>query len=136
MKKSKICVAALMIMVLISVLSCAYAENDVSPFASDDVYSASVAISSNKVITYKLVAARDGTNITVNYCYLYEKHDDGQFYYRTSMKNALPPDCTTRMVESCSASEYITSSGTYRCKASFTAGNSTVTRTSNERTFD
>lgn len=136
MRRLKICFAALMIAMLFGMVTCAYAENEIVPYASEDIVSASVAISSNKVITYKLYATSLDTSIKVNYCYLYKKNDDGSWKYMASMTKALPPTCTGTMVETCDASAYITESGTYRVKASFTAGNSTVTRTSNERTFN
>ncbi|MDO5378407.1 MAG: hypothetical protein Q4G52_08735 [Clostridia bacterium] len=135
MKKLKISLVLVITMLLLGIASQAYA-NDIVPYASDDVTSASVSLSSSKSVTYKLVATRLDTNITVNYCYLYKKNANGDWAYKASMTKALPSDCTSDMIETCDASAYITESGTFRVKASFTAGNSTVTRTSNERTFD
>lgn len=133
MKKIIICISILTLM--LGALCSASAEG-IAPYASDDINSASVSISKNKVITYTLYATRTNTNIKVNYCYLYKKNSNGDWAFDASMTSALPPDCVGEMIEGCDASAYITGSGTYRVKASFTAGNSTVTRTSNERTFD
>lgn len=136
MRRIVFLIAFVLLVMSLGLFTHVYAETDILPFASDDVISASVAISSNKVITYKLTATRLDTSITVNYCYLYKKNVNGDWAYKASLTKALPSDSVGTMLETCDASAYITESGTYRVKASYTAGNSTVTRTSNERTFN
>lgn len=136
LRRSIICLGMLLSLIMLCIsLPNVLAENP-TPYASDDIVSASVSISSSKMVTYTLFGTRADTAIKVNYCYLYKKNSNGDWAFQSSMTKALPSDCTSSMIESCDASSYITESGTYRVKASFTAGNSTVTRTSNERTFD
>lgn len=135
MKKVITCIVFLTALLFLGAWSVGSAQ-EATPYASDDINSASVSLSSRKVISYTLVATRLDTSIKVNYCYLYKKNDNGDWAYKASLTNALPSDSVGSMFESCDASAYITESGTYRVKASYTAGNSTVTRTSNERTFN
>lgn len=52
------------------------------------------------------------------------------------MDDAIPSDTTGDMLVASDVSGYITKSGTYRVRACYTVGKSTVSRYSNERTFD
>lgn len=120
------------VMLLVPVLSCAEV---IVPYASEEINSSSVALSAQKKITYHVSVTSSSYTVHVNYCYLYKQTGTNVWTYVTSMSDALPSDSTGDMLVACDASDYITESGTFRVKASYTVGSSTVTNTSNSRTF-
>lgn len=123
----------IVLMMLLPVLSCA---EGIVPYASEEINAASVALSAQKKITYNVSVTSSSYTVHVNSCSLYKQTGTKVWTYVTSMSDALPSDSTGDMLVACDASDYITESGTFRVKASYTVGNSTITRTSNSRTFD
>lgn len=122
----------IVLMALLPVLSCA---EEISPYASEEIISASVSLSKNKKVTYTCFLTNSDYKVHVSSCSLYKQTGTNVWTYVTSMSNALPADCTGDMITTCDASEYITESGTFRVKATFKVGTTTMTCTSNSRTF-
>lgn len=122
----------IVLMLCLPVLSCA---DGITPYASEEIVSSSVSLSSTKKVTYTVFVTNSNYTVHVNHCYLYKQTGTNVWTYVTSMSDALPSDSTGDMIVACDASDYITESGTFRVKASYTVGSSTVTSTSNSRTF-
>lgn len=120
-------------MVLFAQQVCA---NGFVPFASEEIYSATVSISAKKRVTYNVVVTNPSYKVHVNYCDLYRKAGTNTWEFVASMDDAIPSDTTGDMLVASDVSKYITKSGTYRVRACYTVGKSTVSRYSNERTFD
>ena len=133
MKKAKWIVVISILMVLFAQQVCA---NGFVPFASEEIYSATVSISAKKRVTYNVVVTNPSYKVHVNYCDLYRKAGTNTWEFVASMDDAIPSDTTGDMLVASDVSKYITGSGTYRVRACYTVGNSTVSRYSNERTFD
>ena len=133
MKKAKWIVAISILMVLFAQQVCA---NGFVPFASEEIYSATVSISAKKRVTYNVVVTNPSYKVHVNYCDLYRKAGTNTWEFVASMDDAIPSDTTGDMLVASDVSGYITKSGTYRVRACYTVGKSTVSRYSNERTFD
>ena len=133
MKKAKWIVVISILMVLFAQQVCA---NGFVPFASEEIYSATVSISAKKRVTYNVVVTKPSYKVHVNYCDLYRKAGTNTWEFVASMDDAIPSDTTGDMLVASDVSGYITKSGTYRVRACYTVGKSTVSRYSNERTFD
>lgn len=133
MKKAKWIVVISILMVLFAQQVCA---NGFVPFASEEIYSATVSISEKKRVTYNVVVTNPSYKVHVNYCDLYRKAGTNTWEFVASMDDAIPSDTTGDMLVASDVSKYITKSGTYRVRACYTVGKSTVSRYSNERTFD
>ncbi len=133
MKKAKWIVVISILMVLFAQQVCA---NGFVPFASEEIYSATVSISAKKRVTYNVVVTNPSYKVHVNYCDLYRKAGTNTWEFVASMDDAIPSDTTGDMLVASDVSGYITKSGTYRVRACYTVGKSTVSRYSNERTFD
>lgn len=133
MKKAKWIVVISVLMVLFAQQVCA---NGFVPFASEEIYSATVSISAKKRVTYNVVVTNPSYKVHVNYCDLYRKAGTNTWEFVASMDDAIPSDTTGDMLVASDVSGYITKSGTYRVRACYTVGKSTVSRYSNERTFD
>ena len=133
MKKAKWIVVISILMVLFAQQVCA---NGFVPFASEEIYSATVSISAKKRVTYNVVVTNPSSKVHVNYCDLYRKAGTNTWEFVASMDDAIPSDTTGDMLVASDVSGYITKSGTYRVRACYTVGKSTVSRYSNERTFD
>lgn len=128
-----IALLALMMLALSSVA--ALAEEAISPYASQEISSASINLSKNKKITYNVMVTRSDYVVEVDYCSLLKKDTDGKFKKVKSMDDAIPESCTGNMLVSRDISSYITESGTYKVETSYTVGTTTRIKTSNERTF-
>ena len=133
MKKAKWIVVISILMVLFAQQVCA---NGFVPFASEEIYSATVSISAKKRVTYNVVVTNPSYKVHVNYCDLYRQAGTNTWEFVASMDDAIPSDTTGDMLVASDVSGYITKSGTYRVRACYTVGKSTVSRYSNERTFD
>ena len=133
MKKAKWIVVISILMVLFAQQVCA---NGFVPFASEEIYSATVSISAKKRVTYNVVVTNPSYKVHVNYCDLYRKAGTNTWEFVASMDDAIPSDTTGDMLVASDVSGYITKSGTYRVRACYTVGKSTVSRYSNERTFN
>ena len=133
MKKAKWIVVISILMVLFAQQVCA---NGFVPFAGEEIYSATVSISAKKRVTYNVVVTNPSYKVHVNYCDLYRKAGTNTWEFVASMDDAIPSDTTGDMLVASDVSKYITKSGTYRVRACYTVGKSTVSRYSNERTFD
>lgn len=133
MKKAKWIVVISILMVLFAQQVCA---NGFVPFASEEIYSATVSISAKKRVTYNVVVTNPSYKVHVNYCDLYRKAGTNTWEFVASMDDAIPSDTTGDMLVASDVFKYITKSGTYRVRACYTVGKSTVSRYSNERTFD
>ena len=133
MKKAKWIVVISILMVLFAQQVCA---NGFVPFASEEIYSATVSISAKKRVTYNVVVTNPSYKVHVNYCDLYRKAGTNTWEFVASMDDAIPSDTTGDMLVASDVSGYITKSGTYRVRACYTVGKSTFSRYSNERTFD
>lgn len=133
MKKAKWIVVISILMVLFAQQVCA---NGFVPFASEEIYSATVSISAKKRVTYNVVVTNPSYKVHVNYCDLYRKAGTNTWEFVASMDDAIPSDTTGDMLVASDVSKYITKSGTYRVRACYTVGKFTVSRYSNERTFD
>lgn len=133
MKKAKWIVVISILMMLFAQQVCA---NGFVPFASEEIYSATVSISAKKRVTYNVVVTNPSYKVHVNYCDLYRKAGTNTWEFVASMDDAIPSDTTGDMLVASDVSGYITKSGTYRVRACYTVGKSTVSRYSNERTFD
>ena len=133
MKKAKWIVVISILMVLFAQQVCA---NGFVPFASEEIYSATVSISAKKRVTYNVVVTNPSYKVHVNYCDLYRKAGTNTWEFVASMDDAIPSDTTGDMLVASDVSKYITKSGTYRVRACYTVGKATVSRYSNERTFD
>ena len=108
----------------------------ITPYASEEIHSATVSISAKKRVTYNVVVKDPSYKVHVNYCDLYRKTGTNTWEFVASMDDAIPSDTTGDMLVASDVSGYITESGTYRVRACYTVGKSTVSRYSNERTFD
>lgn len=133
MKKAKWIVVISILMVLFAQQVCA---NGFVPFASEEIYSATVSISAKKRVTYNVVVTNPSYKVHVNYCDLYRKAGTNTWEFVASMDDAIPSDTTGDMLVASDVSKYITKSGTYRVRACYTVGKFTVSRYLNERTFD
>ena len=133
MKKAKWIVVISILMVQFAQQVCA---NGFVPFACEEIYSATVSISAKKRVTYNVVVTNPSYKVHVNYCDLYRKAGTNTWEFVASMDDAIPSDTTGDMLVASDVSKYITKSGTYRVRACYTVGKSTVSRYSNERTFD
>lgn len=133
MKKAKWIAVISILMVLFAQQVCA---NGFVPFASEEIYSATVSISAKKRVTYNVVVTNPSYKVHVNYCDLYRKAGTNTWEFVASMDDAIPSDTTGDMLVASDVSKYITKSGTYRVRACYTVGKSTVSRYLNERTFD
>ena len=133
MKKLKWIALISIFMMLLTQQVCA---SGIIPFASEEIYSATVSISAKKRVTYNVVVTKPSYKVHVNYCDLYRKAGTNTWEFVASMDDAIPSDTTGDMLVASDVSKYITGSGTYRVRACYTVGNSTVSRYSNERTFN
>lgn len=131
--KKKLCLIVILIMVLFAGQALA---KEIIPYASDEIHSATVSISTKKRVTYNVVVKDPDYIVHVNYCDLYKKTGTNTWKFMISMDDAIPEDTTGDMLVAEDISSYITEGGTYRVRVSYTVGNSTVFRNSNERTFD
>ena len=125
MKKAKWIVVISILMVLFAQQVCA---NGFVPFASEEIYSATVSISAKKRVTYNVVVTNPSYKVHVNYCDLYRKAGTNTWEFVASMDDAIPSDTTGDMLVASYVSKYITKSGTYRVRACYTVGKSTVSR--------
>ena len=108
----------------------------ITPYASEEIHEATVALSARKRVTFDVVVKKQSYKVHVNYCDLYRKAGTNTWEFVASMDDAIPSDTTGDMLVASDVSKYITKSGTYRVRACYTVGKSTVSRYSNERTFD
>ena len=122
-------------LILLMIANCAIASVIV-PYASEEIHAASVALSARKRVTLDVVVKKQSYKVHVNYCDLYRKAGTNTWEFVASMDDAIPSDTTGDMLVASDVSGYITKSGTYRVRACYTVGKSTVSRYSNERTFD
>ena len=106
------------------------------PYASEEIHEATVALSARKRVTFDVVVKKQSYKVHVNYCDLYRKAGTNTWEFVASMDDAIPSDTTGDILGASDVSKYITKSGTYRVRACYTVGKSTVSRYSNERTFD
>ena len=123
MKNKACCILLTLFMVMLSTGQAL--AGGITPYASEEIHSATVSISAKKRVTYNVVVKDPSYKVHVNYCDLVASMDD-----------AIPSDTTGDMLVASDVSGYITESGTYRVRACYTVGKSTVSRYSNERTFD
>lgn len=121
------------IMLLLPVLVCA--EGIIVPHASEEINSAGLSLSTRKRITYNISVTSSSYTVHINYCDLYKQTASKVWTRITSMPDGIPDDVQGDMIETCDISDYITESGTYRVKISITVGSSTITCTSNSRSF-
>ena len=133
MRKIKI---GLIISLMLLIVANYAAASGLIPYASEEIHSATVSISAKKRVTYNVVVKDPSYKVHVNYCDLYRKAGTNTWEFVASMDDAIPSDTTGDMLVASDVSKYITKSGTYRVRACYTVGKSTVSRYSNERTFD
>ena len=112
------------------------AASGLIPYASEEIHEATVALSARKRVTFDVVVKKQSYKVHVNYCDLYRKAGTNTWEFVASMDDAIPSDTTGDMLVASDVSKYITKSGTYRVRACYTVGKFTVSRYSNERTFD
>ena len=133
MRKIKI---GLIISLMLLIVANYAAASGLIPYASEEIHEATVALSARKRVTFDVVVKKQSYKVHVNYCDLYRKAGTNTWEFVASMDDAIPSDTTGEMLVASDVSKYITKSGTYRVRACYTVGNSTVSRYSNERTFD
>ena len=133
MRKIKI---GLIISLMLLIVENYAAASGLIPYASEEIHEATVALSARKRVTFDVVVKKQSYKVHVNYCDLYRKAGTNTWEFVASMDDAIPSDTTGDMLVASDVSKYITKSGTYRVRACYTVGKSTVSRYSNERTFD
>ena len=133
MRKIKI---GLIISLMLLIVANYAAASGLIPYASEEIHEATVALSARKRVTFDVVVKKQSYKVHVNYCDLYRKAGTNTWEFVASMDDAIPSDTTGDMLAASDVSKYITKSGTYRVRACYTVGKSTVSRYSNERTFD
>lgn len=133
MRKIKI---GLIISLMLLIVANYAAASGLIPYASEEIHEATVALSVRKRVTFDVVVKKQSYKVHVNYCDLYRKAGTNTWEFVASMDDAIPSDTTGDMLVASDVSKYITKSGTYRVRACYTVGKSTVSRYSNERTFD
>lgn len=133
MRKIKI---GLIISLMFLIVANYAAASGLIPYASEEIHEATVALSARKRVTFDVVVKKQSYKVHVNYCDLYRKAGTNTWEFVASMDDAIPSDTTGDMLVASDVSKYITKSGTYRVRACYTVGKSTVSRYSNERTFD
>ena len=133
MRKIKI---GLIISLMLLIVANYAAASGLIPYASEEIHEATVALSARKRVTFDVVVKKQSYKVHVNYCDLYRKAGTNTWEFVASMDDAIPSDTTGDMLVVSDVSKYITKSGTYRVRACYTVGKSTVSRYSNERTFD
>ena len=133
MRKIKI---GLIISLMLLIVANYAAASGLIPYASEEIHEATVALSARKRVTFDVVVKKQSNKVHVNYCDLYRKAGTNTWEFVASMDDAIPSDTTGDMLVASDVSKYITKSGTYRVRACYTVGKSTVSRYSNERTFD
>lgn len=133
MRKSKI---GLIISLMLLIVANYAAASGLIPYASEEIHEATVALSARKRVTFDVVVKKQSYKVHVNYCDLYRKAGTNTWEFVASMDDAIPSDTTGDMLVASDVSKYITKSGTYRVRACYTVGKSTVSRYSNERTFN
>ena len=133
MRKIKI---GLIISLMLLIVANYAAASGLIPYASEEIHEATVALSARKRVTFDVVVKKQSYKVHVNYCDLYRKTGTNTWEFVASMDDAIPSDTTGDMLVASDVSGYITESGTYRVRACYTVGKSTVSRYSNERTFD
>ena len=133
MRKIKI---GLIISLMLLIVANYAAASGLIPYASEEIHEATVALSARKRVTFDVVVKKQSYKVHVNYCDLYRKAGTNTWEFVASVDDAIPSDTTGDMLVASDVSKYITKSGTYRVRACYTVGKSTVSRYSNERTFD
>ncbi len=133
MRKIKI---GLIISLMLLIVANYAAASGLIPYASEEIHEATVALSARKRVTFDVVVKKQSYKVHVNYCDLYRKAGTNTWEFVASMDDAIPSDTTGDMLVASDVSKYITKSGTYRVRACYTVGKSTVSRYSNERTFN
>ena len=133
MRKIKI---GLIISLMLLIVANYAAASGLIPYASEEIHEATVALSARKRVTFDVVVKKQSYKVHVKYCVLYRKAGTNTWEFVASMDDAIPSDTTGDMLVASDVSKYITKSGTYRVRACYTVGKSTVSRYSNERTFD
>ncbi len=133
MRKIKI---GLIISLMLLIVANYAAASGLIPYASEEIHEATVALSARKRVTFDVVVKKQSYKVHVNYCDLYRKAGTNTWEFVASMDDAIPSDTTGDMLVASDVSKYITKSGTYRVRACYTVGKFTVSRYSNERTFD
>lgn len=133
MRKIKI---GLIISLMLLIVANYAAASGLIPYASEEIHKATVALSARKRVTFDVVVKKQSYKVHVNYCDLYRKAGTNTWEFVASMDDAIPSDTTGDMLVASDVSKYITKSGTYRVRACYTVGKFTVSRYSNERTFD
>ena len=133
MRKIKI---GLIISLMLLIVANYAAASGLIPYASEEIHEATVALSARKRVTFDVVVKKQSYKVHVNYCDLYRKAGTNTWEFVASMDDAIPSDTTGDMLVASDVSKYITKSGTYRVRACYTVGKITVSRYSNERTFD
>ena len=133
MRKIKI---GLIISLMLLIVANYAAASGLIPYASEEIHEATAALSARKRVTFDVVVKKQSYKVHVNYCDLYRKAGTNTWEFVASMDDAIPSDTTGDMLVASDVSKYITKSGTYRVRACYTVGKSTVSRYSNERTFD
>lgn len=133
MRKIKI---GLIISLMLLIVANYAAASGLIPYASEEIHEATVALSARKRVTFDVVVKKHSYKVHVNYCDLYRKAGTNTWEFVASMDDAIPSDTTGDMLVASDVSKYITKSGTYRVRACYTVGKSTVSRYSNERTFN
>ena len=133
MRKIKI---GLIISLMLLIVANYAAASGLIPYASEEIHEATVALSARKRVTFDVVVKKQSYKVHVNYCDLYRKAGTNTWEFVASMDDAIPSDTTGDMLVASDVSKYITKSGTYSVRACYTVGKSTVSRYSNERTFD
>ena len=134
MKNKVCCILLTLFMVMLSTGQAL--AGGITPYASEEIHSATVSISAKKRVTYNVVVKDPSYKVHVNYCDLYRKTGTNTWEFVASMDDAIPSDTTGDMLVASDVSKYITKSGTYRVRACYTVGKFTVSRYLNERTFD
>ena len=133
MRKIKI---GLIISLMLLIVANYAAASGLIPYASEEIHEATVALSARKRVTFDVVVKKQSYKVHVNYCDLYRKAGTNTWEFVASMDDAIPSDTTGDMLVASDVSNYITKSGSYRGRACYTVGKSTISRYSNERTFD
>lgn len=123
MNKKKWIILSLLMLFMIF-LSGAATANEITPFASEEIVSASVSLSSGKKVVYNIILTSSNYTVRVNYCNLYKENDNGSWTYIDTNSAGVPGSTQGNMSTSCSLADYI-STGKYQVRVSITSGNTT-----------
>lgn len=135
MKKKYAGVVLLMAFLFMSLFVTQALAEGIMPYASEEINSISLVLSSKKKIVYNVLLTSQNYTVSVTACKLYKKSGTS-FSFVCDMPDGIPSDTNGNMRTSCDISSYITSSGTYQVKATIKAGSSEITSTSNSYTYE